>query len=131
MHTCYFPFLRFFFFAIKKPPKLQSTHVRRRTIKEEISQYTNMARQPSPGNAVCWTRPYAKVKVTEKSYLTISCQKHLNTDMQNNSGMWRTQVTNICYIIRLPHEPPHLLVIKCFHVCKQFFPAVCNKKKSA
>lgn len=63
------------FFAIKKPPKPQTAHVKRQTVKEKISQYINIVRQSYPGNAVCWEQPYIKIKVTEKSYLTISCQE--------------------------------------------------------
>lgn len=57
-----------FLFAIKKPPKPQSAHVKRQTAKkkEEISQYTNIVRQSYPGNGICGKQPYIKIKVVEK-----------------------------------------------------------------
>lgn len=66
MHMILFTFL----FAIKKPPKPQSAHVKRQTvkkkIKKEISQYTNIVRQSYPGNGICGKQPYIKIKVVEK-----------------------------------------------------------------
>lgn len=77
-----------FLFAIKKPPKPQSAHVKRQTVKKKIiSQYTNIVRQSYSGNGICGKQPYIKIKVIEKPYPTISCQKHLNIHMQSNWGM--------------------------------------------